>query len=215
MPILSPSAEADRVDSDASATEDDDDLDAPPKTQSQRSSQPVQKPLLEERSPTSKERLSSRSDTLPTVKPNERGFRIGGKAKKNVAEAPSLPNEDLDATLQADELPINRLPSPQMTAEVTPKKAKRTFKIGGKGKSSSGGASQNPDVVPPMTDRTRETQSPIAHPPSSPTSKSVKEETPIEEETPEEKAERKRAELKRKTEEAARKQAQSKKKRRF
>lgn len=113
-------------------------------------------------------------------------------------------------------------PSSQINADVnvTPKKAKRTFKIGGQGKGATSGSSQVQDSAPLMADRTRATQSPSAQPPSSPPlERSVKQPTPIveeeREETAEEKAERRRAELKRKTEEAAKKQAQSKKKRRF
>jgi hypothetical protein len=108
-----------------------------------------------------------------------------------------------------------------MTADIdaTPKKAKRTFKIGGRPKGALDGSSQAQDTAS-MADRTRATQSPSVQPPSSPpVGRSAKEPTPIKEEereeTAEEKAERRRAELKRKTEEAARKQAQSKKKRRF
>jgi hypothetical protein len=123
--------------------------------------------------------------------------------------------------VDADDLPIKESPSSRMTADMdaTPKKAKRTFKIGGRGKGAMGGSSQVQDTAP-MADRTRATQSPSVQPPSSPpVGRPAKEPTPIKEEereeTAEEKAERRRAELKRKTEEAAKKQAQSKKKRRF
>jgi hypothetical protein len=121
-----------------------------------------------------------------------------------------------------DDLPIKEPKPSYLTADMdaTPKKAKRTFKIGGRGKDAMGDSSQHHDTAPPMADRTRATQSPGIQPPSSPpVGRSAKDRTLIKEEereeTAEEKAERRRAELKRKTEEAAKKQAQSKKKRRF
>ncbi|KAH8640671.1 hypothetical protein IG631_03612 [Alternaria alternata] len=102
---------------------------------------------------------------------------------------------------------------------MTPKKARKPFRIGGKGKTVDGNASQRAITISPSTNRIRITQSPTAEPPSSPPpSRVVKEMSPVKEvheETPEEKAERKRAELKRKNEEAAKKQAQAKKKKRF
>lgn len=154
------------------------------------------------------------------VKPKAKGFRIGGKTK----EITPQPQDHLDTSPDADAVPPTEPGSSQMIADVdsTPKKAKRTFKIGGKGKEKGGvgGSSQVHDTAPLMADRTRVTRSPSALPPSSPPAPPSRRATPpvVEEEreeTAEEKAERRRAELKRKTEEAAKKQAQSKKKRRF
>ena len=108
------------------------------------------------------------------------------------------------------------MPPSQPSQATTPRKTRKPFRIGGKGKKAEDGASQRDMTASPSTQRFRATQSPTAEPPSSPPR--MKEMTPVEEvheETPEEKAERKRAELKRKNEEAAKKQAQAKKKKRF
>ena len=148
------------------------------------------------------------------------GFRIGGKTKTPVVE-PS-PEEDSRASPVATDVPTKEPPSSQLDAEVdaTPKKPKRTFRIGGKGKAANGEGSHRDVTMSPKTARTRATQSPaVESPPSRPVPlRTVKEETPVApepEETPEEKAERKRAELKRKAEEVAKKQGLTKKKRRL
>lgn len=209
--------EADSAASDDDATEDDDDLDAPPKVQSRRLLQSVRKPPLRKKSSTPEEPPSPQLDTASAAKTTVRTFRIGGKAKAMISKSPPLTHEDSDEPVTED-FPIKEPPSSQTIAdaEATPKKARRAFKIGGRGKGGTGGSSQILDTGPPMADRTRATLSPSVQPPSSPpVSIPVKEETPAAEETPEERVERRRAELKRKTEEAAKKQAQSKKKRRF
>lgn len=116
-----------------------------------------------------------------------------------------------------ESVPSSSQPNPQ--ANVTPKKARTQFKIGGKGKNVIDEASQYAISKSQRTERSRDVQSPTAEPLSSALiGRAVKEETPVEalvDETPEEKAERKRAELKRKNEEAAKKQAQQRKKKRF
>lgn len=104
--------------------------------------------------------------------------------------------------------------------DASPKKPRKTFRIGGKNKSGQGVASsQHESTQLPAPAGIEETHSPA--PKSSPPvmlQRLQKEPTPVEtthEETPEEKAERKRAELKRRNEEIAKKQAQHKKKKRF
>jgi hypothetical protein len=202
------------------ATEDDADLDAPLRSQSQKSSQNARRPPSSRiKSPTPEASSSPRSAKPPVAKPKPKGFRIGGKTK----EIAPQPQDHLDNLPDGDALPLKESGSSQMIADVdlTPKKAKRTFKIGGKGKGKGDvdDSSQVQDTAPTMADRTRGTRSPSALPPSSPpVPRSGRVTSPVieeHEETAEEKAERRRAELKRKTEEAAKKQAQSKKKRRF
>jgi hypothetical protein len=208
-------------DDDDDSTEDDDDLDAPPKSHSQRSSQSTRKPPPRAKSSTPEDVPLPKPDHRPVAQPKVKGFRIGGKIRKSFDESPPPVSEGLDTTTEGHDVVMQEPPPSQFNgrAEVSPKKAKRNFKIGGKGKEQAGGSTQTSEPAPPMTDRTRATHSPSIHPRSSPVSRLAKEETPAEEEkheeTPEEKAERRRAELKRKTEEAAKKQAQSKKKRRF
>jgi hypothetical protein len=209
--------EADEAVSDDDATEDEDDLDAPPKSRSQTLSQTVRKLSPRAASSTPEELPPQKATTPPPAKSKAKGFRIGGKAKQVGTDFPSPNHEDHEVTPELDDISLKEpLPS-QSAANVdsTPRKATRNFRIGGKGKGSKGESSQVPDAVPAITDRTRDTQSPSVQPPSSPP---VKEPSPMVEErveTAEEKAERRRAELKRKTEEAAKKQAQSKKKKRF
>jgi hypothetical protein len=203
--------------SDDDATEDDDDLDAPPKSRSQTLCQTVRKSSPCAASSTPEELPSPKATTPPPAKSKGKGFRIGGKAKQAAPDLPSPNQEDHAITPEPDDISLKE-PLPSQTAanvDSTPRKAKRNFRIGGKGKGSKGESSQDPDAVPAMADRTRDTHSPSVQPPSSPP---AKEPSPMVEEkveTAEEKAERRRAELKRKTEEAAKKQAQSKKKKRF
>jgi hypothetical protein len=154
------------------------------------------------------------------MKAKAKNFRIGGKSKRVTESPPPLPQTqeepDPDVLPTRESVPPSSQPGTQ--ANVTPKKVRRAFKIGGKGKAVDGDASQRAGTASsPRTDRIRASRSPTAEPPSSPP-RAVKEMTPVKEEheeTPEEKAERKRSELKRKNEEAAKKQAQAKKKKRF
>jgi hypothetical protein len=207
--------------SDDDATEDEDDLDAPPKSRSQTLSQPGRKSPPRAASSTPDELPFPKANTPPAARSKVKGFRIGGKAKQAAAETPLPDQEDHGTTPDLDDTSLKEPSPPQTAADVdsTPKKAKRTFKIGGKGKGGSGGSSQIPDSAPLIADRTRDTPSPSVQPPSSPPPGSTaKDPSPVvqeREETAEQKAERRRAELKRNMEEAAKKQAQSKKKRRF
>jgi hypothetical protein len=201
---------------DSDATEDDDDLDAVPKSQSQSSKLAVRKPPSHTK-PHAPEPSPLPKTASPTAKSKPRGFKIGGKPKTPAFESPP-PEGKPQATQDID---MKEPPSSQLDVETdaTPKKGRRTFKIGGKGRGANGSASQRDLTDSPNTKRTRDAQSPTAEPPSSPPAPTepVKKETPEPEhqETPEEKAERRRSELKRKTDEAARKQALTKKKRRF
>ncbi|KAF2822412.1 XLF-domain-containing protein [Ophiobolus disseminans] len=208
--------------SDDDATEDEDDLDAPPKSHGQKSGQSAREPPRHTKSLTPEDRYPPKPDTLPVAKSKVKGFRIGGKADKSFEDPPPPVTDDLDAAPDAGNLNVKEQPASQINAhaDTTPKKVKRPFRIGGKGKGAATGSLQMDDSNLPITDRTRATESPIVQPPSSPpVGVNVKKEIPIvveeHEETPEEKAERRRADLKRKTEEAAKKQAQTKKKRRF
>ncbi|EMD69456.1 hypothetical protein COCSADRAFT_177213 [Bipolaris sorokiniana ND90Pr] len=155
-------------------------------------------------------------------KTNVSSFRIGGERRgtsPSSSPSPGIP----DGEASSDDILTTKEaapPSPkQADVASTPKKSKKPFRIGGKGRSSKDGASQRATTISPSKIRMRATQSPTAEPPSSPLPHSVtREMTPAEEEveeTPEEKAERRRAELKRRNEEAAKKQAQQKKKKRF
>jgi hypothetical protein len=164
---------------------------------------------------TPEESFPSKPEPEPLGNAKARGFRIGGKTRQITAE--SSPPLDQPVT---EDLPTKEPPSQvNNDADTTPKKARRTFRIGGKGKGGTSSNSQIPEAAQSVVDRTRATQSPSVQPPSSPpVIRSVRERSPVveeHEETAEEKAERRRAELKRKTEEAAKKQAVSKKKRRF
>jgi hypothetical protein len=207
----------------ATETEDgsteDEDLDAPPKSQSQGQAPTLHK-ASRRRTPTPEPHSSPKPDTPPAQKAQASSFRIVGKSRRVTESPPPLP-KTADAELEADVLPTRESvpPSPPSQATTTPKKTRKPFKIGGKGKAADGGASQRAMTASPSTNRFRAAQSPTAEPRSSPPPlAAVKEITPVEEvheETPEEKAERKRAELKRKNEEAAKKQAQTKKKKRF
>ncbi|KAL5119370.1 hypothetical protein ACEQ8H_002639 [Pleosporales sp. CAS-2024a] len=213
----------DNTASDEDATEDDDDLDAPPKTQTQRSSQAIGRPPPPLTKSSSLEAPSlPKSPALLPAKPKPKGFRIGGKPKQVSPDPPLLSQDKPDTIPDAHDRLMKEPPSSQITAaiETTPKKAKRRFKIGGKEKRALSGDSRVHDAEPTMTDRTKASESPSIQPPSSPpVVPSPREASPVVEEeldeTAEEKAERRRAELKRKTEEAAKKQAQGKKKRRF
>ncbi|KAI4676305.1 uncharacterized protein J4E88_007219 [Alternaria novae-zelandiae] len=197
------------------STEDDEDLDAPPKSQSQSLSRTPQKPTRR-RTPTPEPRSAPKAPTLPVQKPKASSFRIGGKSKRSTESPPPSP-KPADVEPEPEVLPTREsVPPSQPSQATTPKKIRKPFRIGGKGKKAEDGASQRDTTASPSTQRFRATQSPTADPPSSPPR--MKEMTPVEEvheETPEEKAERKRAELKRKNEEAAKKQAHAKKKKRF
>ncbi|KAI4660173.1 uncharacterized protein J4E79_005978 [Alternaria viburni] len=210
----SPLGKANETEDDS--TEDDEDLDAPPKSQSQGLSRTPQKPTRK-RTPTPEPRSSPKATTPTAQKPKVSSFRIGGKSKRATESPPPSPPKPADVEPEPEIRPTREsVPPSQPSQATTPKKTRKPFRIGGKGKKAEDGASQRDMTASPSTQRFRATQSPTAEPPSSPPR--VKEMTPVEEvheETPEEKAERKRAELKRKNEEAAKKQAHAKKKKRF
>jgi hypothetical protein len=220
--VPAPSSPQNGQDGDDDSTEDDDDLDAPPKSQGQSQSQgrtplkpPPRKSSTPEPSPPPK------ATTPPATKAKVKNFRIGGKSRRATESPPPLPQAqerpDPDTLPTRESVPPSS--QPEIQANVTPKKVRRAFKIGGKGRAVDDETSQRAGTASPSTNRIRASRSPTAELPSSPSPpKAVKEMTPVKEaheETPEEKAERKRAELKRKNEEAAKKQAQSKKKKRF
>ncbi|KAJ4364118.1 hypothetical protein N0V83_009573 [Neocucurbitaria cava] len=202
--------------SDGDDTEEDDDLDAPAKSQSQKQTRTPRKPQPRAVSPTPEVSPPTKVSTPPIAK-SKKAFRIGGKAKKATADSPPLSQTDQNVTPDAEDTAEKTIPSsPQAGSQTdaTPKKVRRPFKIGGKGKDDS----QRAVLASPKTNRVTTTRSPTSELPSSPPpDRVVKEETPdeVHEETPEERAERKRAELKRKNEEAAKKQAQQRKKKRF
>jgi len=113
-------------------------------------------------------------------------------------------------------------PSTQVDTQVdaSPKKPRKPFRIGGKNKVSQDAASsQREHTMSPRSSRFRDAHSPTPKSSPPPMPRDVQEEEkPVEEiheETPEEKAERKRSELKRRNEEIAKKQAQTKRKKRF
>lgn len=209
------------------STEDEDDLDFPLNSRNQsqnysqnqsqkRRSTPPTVPL-----PLPIPTVGPESPQQEAVKPTIKYFRIGGKAKHVPEKTPSpteqssAPGPDPDILPSRESVPPSELDS---QANITPRKARRQFKIGGKGKSTDEDPSQRA-TASPRTNQARRVLSPTAEPPSSPPiSEHVKEETHVQsihEETPEEKAARKRAELKRKNDEAAKKQAGQRKKKRF
>lgn len=192
------------------STEDEADLDGPLESQSQRHVSNAARPL--HRKSTSPK---------PPSPPRAGGFRIGGRPGSASPSPPPL-CDDRDVGPKPDDVLMTREsvpPSPkQPDINTTPKKTRNFFRIGGKGRVVDPDSSQCANTSSLSKNRTR-TQSPTVGPPSSPPSeKAAKEATPVQEvveETPEEKAERRRAELKRRNEEAAKKLAQQKKKKRF
>ncbi|EUC30799.1 hypothetical protein COCCADRAFT_28371 [Bipolaris zeicola 26-R-13] len=201
------------------STEEELDLDTPAiscnTTQVQESLQSQYR-----KSPSPEHLPSSPTIASSAKKANVDSFRIGGE-RRRISSSPSSSIPDEEA--RSDDVLTTREAAPaspkQADVASTPKKSKKHFRIGGKGRASQDGASQCDATISPSKIRTRATQSPTAEPPSSPLPHSVtREMTPVEEEveeTPEEKAERRRAELKRRNDEAAKKQAQQKKKKRF
>ncbi|KAG9193066.1 hypothetical protein G6011_03101 [Alternaria panax] len=185
------------------STEDEEDLDALAKSQSKGKSHTTNE-TIRTRTPTPEHHFSPKTVIPPVQKAKVSSFRIG--------------DEELDTDILSTRKSVP--PSQPTQSVMTPKKARKPFRIGGKGKAVDGGASRCGTTASPSTNHIRAMSSPTAEPPSSPPPppRVVKEVSPVKdvhEETPEEKAKRKRAELKRKNEEAAKKQAQAKKKKRF
>ena len=165
--------------------------------------------------PSRKHSPPPKATNSPAAKTKADTFRDGSKSKTAIESPPSLPMTT-GTDVHPDDLLLTResapSSSPPIQAITTPKKTRKPFRIGGKGKVIDQEATRS-------TFRVGKTQSPAVEPPSSPPlPKTMRPTTLIKdiiEETPEEKAERKRTELKRKNEEAAKKLAQAKKKKRF
>ncbi|KAJ4368681.1 hypothetical protein N0V86_009590 [Didymella sp. IMI 355093] len=216
------SAQDGKAADDDESTEDDDDLDAPSQSQSKSQSQTPGRIPRQTRPrtklPSSEPPAGPATSPPPVsrVKPKPKGFRIGGKARTAM---PDLSQEKEPAFGDQDRASMP--PSSQVeSVDMSLKKPRRAFKIGGKNRASHEPASSQHEITAsPTTSRFRDTHSPTprSSPPPLP-QQMQKEETPVQEvheETPEEKAERKRAELKRRNQELAKKQAQNKKKKRF
>lgn len=195
--------------------DEDEDLDAPPKVQSQ--SRGVQSrsnaPSSQATAPT---RASPMRNSSPPAKPKAKGFRIGGRTKQT--ESPSVASDGEKSTPQ----PQNEGVPAQLKAEEPDKPAKKNgFKIGGRAKQQTPtGVADSQSSEGPSARRSTSTitQRDEIENLISTITQSQKQNLPMEEEreeTEEEKVERKRRELKRKNEELAKKQAQSKKKKRF
>lgn len=210
---------------DEDSTADDDDLDAPSKSQSQsqiQASRGTRQQPRRTRSPTPHSPAEPATSPPQIIsKPRGKGFRIGGKAKKETPPT-SQPEEIAHAPEPASGR--DSMPPPVEVDEsinASPRKPRKPFRIGGKSKpSQEATSSQREPTVSPRASRFRDAGSPTpksSSPPPMP--QEVKEDAApaevVHEETPEEKAERKRAELKRRNEEIAKKQAQHKKKKRF
>jgi len=223
-----PSASKLPADSEEESTEDEGDLDAPPKSRSQ--SQPrtsTTRSPLKARSPEPKQSSPPKSSSF--VVQNPKGFRIGGaKSREPMAEsAPptfSMHTDDIPKEHEAADVDATVRTNVEATLEATvvtgTKAIRKPFKIGGKHKA----AVQSSDVSPTRASNSKSnvatTKETLVKPTprrNTPAVKTEAESSPVDEyeETAEEKAERKRQELKRKNEELAKKQAQNKKKKRF
>ncbi|KAL6706936.1 hypothetical protein ACN47E_004886 [Coniothyrium glycines] len=205
----------------AESSEEEDDLNAPAKSQRLPQEQGTSiRPLPSN---------LSQSEAVPVpddvsshvTKAKGSIFKIGGKSTK-LSINTSPPDDHPVSNGERPPIRESSRSSPILDCPVesTPRMNRRPFRIGGKDKHAvEGGGKRLMPSSPVEATRARAAQSPAAGPPSSPPSiRENRDSTPMEqinEETPEEKAERKRAELKRKTEEAAKKQAQHKKKKRF
>lgn len=213
-----PLVQDDRVAEDEASTEDDEDLDAPSgsQNQSQTLSRVVRQSQQHTESPAQKPPSEPATSPPSVSRSKAKGFRIGGKAKRASSETSpeneTTPVEPARATMSP--------PLQTDSVDASPKKPRRAFKIGGKRTMSQElGPSQQQVTISSSPHHGRNAQSPTPQSSPPPMPQEIqKEETPVEEvheETPEEKAERKRAELKRKNEELAKKQAQHKRKKRF
>lgn len=216
------------ADSEDESTEDEEDLGAPPKSQSQ--SQPQTSPTRsppKARSPAP--RQSSPPNPSSSIVQKPKGFRIGGaKSKEPVVEsAPPMTSVDTDdVPKEHEEADVDANVRTSIRASVEPtaitgtKAIRKPFKIGGKHKASVQSSAVSPTRASnnksDVTTAKEVSVEPIPRR-NTPAVKTEVEGSPMEEheETAEEKAERKRQELKRKNEELAKKQAQNKKKKRF
>lgn len=192
---------------------DDEDLDGLPKGQSQNKSRKQQhsRPRIRDVTPQASYPLNPISSPQ-TSRSKSKSFRIGGTPKHQTPASSPPPNGVVSIAESQGEAASQTVP------DVTQPPKKPRFKIGGKAKASADGNAPQTTIAASSTIGSFQ-------PAQSPTSASspplpVKEELQsqveqLPEETAEEKTERKRAELKRRMEEAAKKQAQSKKKKRF
>ena len=207
-----------REENSAESTEDEEDLDSLSRSQDQGHKQTTSLPPPRPKSVAPEMPSQSKADLMPSNKARGQGFRIGGKANKAAEKTPTPPPRSLSNVESSPGKDITP-PSSQVDSQASPRKARRPFRIGGKARQGNVEDGQRAVTLSPKRSRPTATHSPTAEPASSPPPvHAVTVATPLQEtheETPEEKAERKRAELKRKTEEAARKQAQHKKKKRF
>jgi hypothetical protein len=201
---------------------DEDDLDAVPKGQSQNKdrNQPHSRLHTRAVTPQASYPLNPISSP-PTARPKGRAFRIGGNTKRQTPASSPPPNDAISVPdTQGEAASQTIMPvSSQAAPDANKQPKKQRFKIGGKAKAGADdGALQSTIAASSTTTHFQPAESPALA--SSPPPLPVKEEPQsqaeqLPEETPEERAERKRAELKRRMEEAAKKQAQSKKKKRF
>lgn len=156
-----PKPQANEPSSDDDATEDEDDLDAPIRSQSSQLATKAQKqPPVRTKSPSPDNASLPEVDSPPRTKPRAgKGFRIGGKAKATAAETVPAPEKERVVTPDSDThaRPSSNNTNASMTA--TPPKTKRNFKIGGKSRTADNDTSQGRA----MTDRTRATLSPSIH----------------------------------------------------
>ncbi len=171
------------------------------------------------RSPSPQKPSEPATSPPPLSKPRGKSFRIGGRAKKATPEPPQPEDNTIAHSEQAAQssMPPFSQEGSQPSNSLT--KPRKPFRIGGKHKVSEDTASsQHETSASTTTTRLQDAQSPTLGSSPPPMPQVEKEELPVTEvhdETPEEKAARKRAELKRRNQDIARKQAQHKKKKRF
>jgi hypothetical protein len=195
------------------STDDEDLDDDPSKGQSQNKSlkQQHSRPHVRDVTPQASYPLNPISSP-PTARSKSKSFRIGGTPKHQAPASSPPPNDAFPITESQGEAAIQTAP------DVTQPPKKQRFRIGGKAKAGADGNAPQTIIAASSTIGSfQPAQSPT---PASSPPLPVKEEPrsqveQLPEETAEEKTERKRAELKRKMEEAAKKQALSKKKKRF
>ncbi|KAF2787407.1 XLF-domain-containing protein [Melanomma pulvis-pyrius CBS 109.77] len=224
-----PSAQKQQAVHEDETTEDEEDLDAPPKSQNQSLGRATtRQSSTKDRSPEPKLSPVPKPSSSSAQKP--KGFRIGGaKSKEPAVELPretSLHAEHAQEERDAEEpnasIPTRAKSGVESTTSTAVKPARKAFKIGGRHKTST---EDSAVLSPPKTSKSKgdieSAKEALVEPVPQKRSADVKTEvdtsSPAEEheETAEEKAERKRRELKRKNEELAKKQAQNKKKKRF
>ena len=183
---------------------EDEELDALSQSQSQTYGRAPGQTQQHTKLPSPKE-LSLSGASPPPFR--NKGFRIGGRLKNDKPESLQQGKESVADNRGATLSSMLTRSQNDSHASASPKGPRKPFKIGGKHKNIQEGSLSHCDATVSLT--------PKSSPPPLP--KVKVEEPSLEEvhETPEEKAERKRAELKRRNEDIARKQLQHKKKKRF